>query len=315
MRVTQNLFADSLISRLNMLTARQYGLQSQVSSGLRVQAPSDDPTAMENVLGYQTSQAAQTQYGTNVSTLQQRADSIYNVLQSLQTVSNRMGEISTLANDPTKSTSDLNTYAAEVSQLIQHAADLVNSKDASTGQYLFGGTSSGQAPFTVTKDANGNVTGVTYQGNTSVAQSEIAPGATLSVDVPGQNNSGSGPHGLVSDSRSGADLFNHLISLQNNLLAGNKAAIISTDVPALQKDENNILYQISNNGAVQTRLNSAATLAGDTSSSLDQMISKASNADIVQTMVQLNEAQNAYQAALQSGAKIMQLSLLNYIPV
>jgi flagellar hook-associated protein 3 FlgL len=313
MRVTQNLFADSLVSRLNMLTARQYGLQSQVSSGLRVQAPSDDPTAMENVLSYQTSQAAQTQYGTNVSTLQQRADSIYNVLQSLQTVSNRVGEISTLANDPIKSTSDLNTYAAEVSQLIQHAVDLVNAKDASTGQYLFGGTSSGQAPFTVTKDANGNVTGVTYQGNTSVAQSEIAPGATLSVDVPGQNNSGSGPHGLVSDSRSGADLFNHLISLQNNLLAGNKAAITSTDVPALRKDEDNILYQISNNGAAQTRLNSAATLAGDTSSSLDQMISKASNADIVQTMVQLNEAQNAYQAALSSGAKIMQLSLLNYI--
>jgi len=146
-------------------------------------------------------------------------------------------------------------------------------------------------------------------------QSEIAAGATLSVNAPGENNSGSGARGLISDSRSGADLFNHLISLQNNLLAGNQAAITSNDVPALQKDENNLLYQISNNGVVQSRLNSAATFASDTSSSLDQMISKASNADIVQTMVQLNEAQNAYQSALQSGAKIMQISLLNYIPV
>jgi flagellin-like hook-associated protein FlgL len=33
----------------------------------------------------------------------------------------------------------------------------------------------------------------------------------------------------------------------------------------------------------------------------------------VQTVVQLNQAQTAYQAALQSGAKIMQLSLLNFI--
>ena len=31
------------------------------------------------------------------------------------------------------------------------------------------------------------------------------------------------------------------------------------------------------------------------------------------TMVQLNQAQTSYQAALQSGAKIMQLSLLKYI--
>jgi flagellin-like hook-associated protein FlgL len=43
------------------------------------------------------------------------------------------------------------------------------------------------------------------------------------------------------------------------------------------------------------------------------MISNASGADMVQTIVQLNQAQTAYQAALQSGSKIMQLSLLNYI--
>jgi flagellar hook-associated protein 3 FlgL len=315
MRVTQNSFSDSLIGQLNVLTARQYGLQSQVSSGLRVQAPSDDPTAMENVLNYKTSQAAQDQYGSNISMLQGRANSIYSVLQSLQTISSRVGEISTLAGDPTKSPTDMNTYSAEVSQLIQQAAQLVNTKDAATGQYLFGGTNSGQAPFAVTKDANGNITGVTYQGNTAVNQSEIAAGATLTVDVPGENNSSSGARGLVTDSNSGADLFNHLISLQNNLLANNKTAITNNDVPALQKDENNLLYQISNNGAVQGRLDSAATAASTNSSSLDQMISKASDADLVQTMVQLNEAQNAYQAGLQSGAKIMQLSLLNYIPV
>jgi flagellar hook-associated protein 3 FlgL len=116
MRVTQNQYSESLISRLNALSARQYALQSQVSSGLRVQAPSDDPLAMENVLGYQTSQSAQAQYSSNISTLQGRAGSIYSVLQSLQTISNRAGEISTLAGDPTKSLSDLNTSAAEVSQ-------------------------------------------------------------------------------------------------------------------------------------------------------------------------------------------------------
>ena len=37
------------------------------------------------------------------------------------------------------------------------------------------------------------------------------------------------------------------------------------------------------------------------------------HADLVQTYTELTKAQNSYQAALQSGAKIMQLSLLNYI--
>src|ERR1017187_3744906 len=122
MRVTQNSFSDSLVGQLNTLTSRQYNLQNQVSSGLRVQAPSDDPTAMENTLNYQADNAAQTQYSSNISTLQSRATSIGNVLQSLQTIANRVGEIATLASDGTKSQADLNNYATEVSQLTQQAA-------------------------------------------------------------------------------------------------------------------------------------------------------------------------------------------------
>jgi flagellar hook-associated protein 3 FlgL len=313
MRVTQNFFADSLVSRLNVLTARQYTLQNQVSTGLKVQAPEDDPVAMQNVLDYKTSLAAQEQYKSNISTLQERSNSIYSVLQSLQTISNRMGEISTLAGDPTKSPSTLNDYATEVSQLIEQAVNLVNTKDPSSGQYLFGGTASSQAPFAVSRDANGNITGVTYQGNSSVNQVAIANGATLSVDVPGANTSASGSRGLVTDSGSGADLFNHLIAFRDNLMSANRTAITGTDIPALQKDQDNLLFQISNNGAVQTRLTAASTFADTSASSLNTMISTASNADLVQTMVQLNQAQNSYQAALASGSKIMQLSLLNYI--
>jgi flagellin-like hook-associated protein FlgL len=43
------------------------------------------------------------------------------------------------------------------------------------------------------------------------------------------------------------------------------------------------------------------------------MISNSSSADLMNTMVQLSQAQTAYQAALQSGVKIMNLSILNYI--
>ena len=311
MRVTQNLFSESLVSRLNSLTARQYGLQSQVSSGLRISAPSDDPAAMQNVLNYKTSQAAQAQYAGNISTLQARAASTYSVLQQLQTISSDVSVIATGAGDVIQS--DLSVYAGKVSDAIEAALAQVNKKDPATGQYFFGGTNSSQPPFVATRDASGKVTGVAYQGNTSVNDSEIAAGSTVTTDVPGANTSGSGPRGLITDGISGADFFNHLISLRAHLLANDKAAINSTDTTALQKDENNILYQISVNGSLQSRLETAATAAGDSAATLDKLISHAAEADLVQTMVQLNQAQNSYQAALQSGAKIMQMSLLNYI--
>ncbi len=314
MRIGTNSYADTMIAQFNLLKTQQVQLQNEVSTGLSVQSPSDNPAAMENTLDDLSSQAAQQQFSSNISTVQSKANSIYSVLQSLQTISNRVGEIATAAGSATNSQSDLNNYAGEVTSLIQQAVQLVNTKDPATGQYLFGGTNSGQQPFTVTTDANGNVTGVTYSGNSSVNQTQIASGVTVSVDVPGVNTSGSGAQGLVTDSRTGADLFNHLISLQNDLLSGNTGAISGTDTTNLQNDENNLTYQVAYNGNVQTRLNTASSFATSQSTSLTGMISNSSGADLATTLTQLTQAQTAYQAALQSSAVIMQLSILNYLP-
>jgi flagellar hook-associated protein 3 FlgL len=313
MRVATNSYTDSMLNQFNVLTARQFALQQQSATGLKIQAASDDPVAMQNTLNGLANKAAQVQYSNNIATLQNRGTSIYNAIESLQKLSSRAGEIVTSAGSPTASSSQLNNYASEVKQLLQQAVQLMNTKDAATGQYLFGGTNSTRPPYATTTDASGNLTAVTYQGNASVNQTEIAAGTTLSVDVPGENTTGNGPRGLITDSSSGADLFNHLLSLQNNLSSGNTAAITATDGANLQKDEDNLLYQISNNGAVQTRLNIASTFATSQTASLNQNISNSSSADLVQTMVDLNQAQTAYQAALQSGTKLMQLSILNYI--
>jgi flagellar hook-associated protein 3 FlgL len=313
MRVATNAYTDSMLNQFNLLTARQNNLQAQVSTGLSVSAPSDDPAAMENTLDDQAQNATQTQYSSNISTLQNRATSVYSVLQSLQTISSRAGEIATSAGSATNSQSDLSNYADEVNTLINQVVSAANTKDPSTAQYLFGGTASGSAPFTTTTDAGGNVTAVAYNGNSSVNQADIGAGMTASADVPGVNNGVSGARGLITDSQSGADFLNHLIALRDDLNAGNTTAIASSDNANLQKDENNIAYQVANNGVIQNQLTAAASFATSRSQALDTMISNQSSADMVQTMVQLNQAQNAYQAALASGSKIMQLSLLNYL--
>jgi flagellar hook-associated protein 3 FlgL len=313
MRIGTNSYTDTMIEQFNLLKAQQSKLQGEVSTGLSVQAPSDNPTAMENTLSDLTGQAQQQQYAGNISTAQSKADTIYTVLQSLQTISNKVGEIATSAGNATNSQTTFNNYASQITTLIQQAAQLANTKDPATGQYLFGGTNSGQPPFTVTTDADGNVTGVTYSGNSTVNKTEIGQGATISVDVPGVNTTGTGPQGLITDSRTGADLFNHLISLQNDLLAGNASAVSGTDTANLQNDENNMAYQVAYNGNVQTQLNTASSFASTQDSSLTGLISTASSADLATTITQLTQAQTAYQAALESSANIMQLSILNFL--
>jgi flagellar hook-associated protein 3 FlgL len=311
MRIAQNYFSDNLLVQMNQLQNQQTQLQNQATTGLKVSLPEDDPATMAQVLNLQSGASANTQYQNNITQLQSTATIAGSAMNSLQTLTEQAGEIATSANGVASST-QLATYAAQVGSLIQQALQAANSKDAQ-GNYIFGGTLTDKPPFVATTDASGNVTGVTYQGNTSTPQSEIGPNLTVSAQTPGANASGAGSAGLLSDSRSGADLFSHLISLQQNLASGNTAAIASTDSANLTKDENHIVSEIAANGVVQSTLESASTTATQQDTNLATQTSNLTSADLATTLTKLDQTQTAYQAAMQSGVMIMNLSILDYI--
>jgi len=310
MRVTSNTFPNSLVTQLGDLAMRQNRLQNQAATGQRIQFPEDDPAAVQRVLSLQTESKAIDQYQRNIANLQDQANASYDVIKGLKKLSDRAGEIATLA-DGTRSPEQLKDYATELNQIIHTAVQLSNSRNQ--GDYLLGGTRSDQTPFVATENAAGQVTAVSYQGNTSLAESEIAQGATLTARTLGANNSNAGPPGLLSDNRAGADFFNHLISLQNNLLAGNINAINTSDRSALALDAENIISHAADSGAIMARLETSATLASNRTASLQTLVSKEADADLATTLVQLKATQTAYQAALQSGATILNLSLMNYL--
>lgn len=310
MRVTSNTFPNALVDQLGKLSVRQNRLQNQAATGQRLELPADDPSAMRRVLDLQAEAKSVAQYEDNISRLSDTAKESYEIMRTLKKVSDRAGELATLA-DGTKSPEELKLYAIEVSQLIKQAVAISNTQFH--GDYLLGGTLSSQPPFVMTTDADENVTGVSYQGNQSVAESEIAQNVTLSARTIGANTTGSGPRGLLVDDRYNADLFGHLISLQNHLLAGDTDAIVATDLPALNEDEQNILIHFGNNGAVQARLEAMKSVAQRRGEAVEVLISSEADADLAQTLVRLSQTQSAYQAALQSGAQILSSSLLDYL--
>lgn len=310
MRVSANTFSDTLVTQLANLAVRQQRLQSQAATGQRIRLPEDDPVALRRVLDLQAEFSVSGQYSRNIERQVELAQASYSSIKSLKTISDRAGEIATLADD-LKSPEELGAYATEVTEMIKQAVHLMNATNR--GDALFGGTQTDRPPFAMTVDASGLVTGVTYQGNTAQSLTEIAENVTLTSQVIGENTSGSGPRGIVTDSRSGADLFNHLISLQNHLISGDVNAVAATDRGNLAQDEDNILYHISSNGAIQARLETSGALAADRGLALETQVSKETDADLAQTLVKLGQTQTAYQAALQSGAKALSLSLLDYL--
>ena len=310
MRVTASTFPDSLLHQLEKLALRQGRLQQQAVTGQRITNPDDDPVAMRRILDLQADSRSATQFLRNIDRNHELAEASFASLKALNKVVSRASEIATLA-DGTRSQDELNAYAAEINQLILQGVEVANARNR--GDSIFAGTRVDQPAFSTTLDANGLVTQVDYQGNTSLAEHEISAGVAISPQVLGANTSGTGPQGLITDSRTGADLFNHLITLRDHLLAGDTTAIADIDQANLLADEDNLITHLGINGAVQSRLETASSLMNQRKHTIESLISKEADADLAQTLVKLNEVQTAYQAALQSGGTILSRSLMDYI--
>jgi flagellar hook-associated protein 3 FlgL len=310
MRVTANTFPTAVVDQISKLAARQYRLQTEATTGQRIQSPEDDPAAMRRVLGLKLESKSLVQYRRNIATLKEYATASYSAIKGLKTISDRAGELALKADDLT-TPEQRRIMATEVNQLLRQAVQSANAKYR--GDYLFAGTQTDQAPFSITTDADGWVTEVAYRGNASVTQAEIAPNDLVAAKVPGANTTGSGPNGLVADSRTGADLFQHLIDLQNHLRDGDVDEIANTDRANLARDEENLLRHFSSNSALQARLETAESLAASRGLDLAKSISQETDADLAQTLIRLNETQTAYRIALQTGATLIGSSLLDYL--
>jgi flagellin-like hook-associated protein FlgL len=71
-------------------------------------------------------------------------------------------------------------------------------------------------PYQVTRDAEGRITDVTYEGNIQVRQVEIAQGVYTPANIPGSDPTG----GEALFQTQTTDLFNDMIELRDRLLAG-----------------------------------------------------------------------------------------------
>ncbi len=297
MRIASNTVSDSMIRQIQQLTSEQAKLQLQVSTGRRITQPEDDPAAVGRVLGHQTEQRQIKQFASNAARALTLAQASYSGLQGLKKVSDRAGELATLGTGALSADS-MRTYGTEVEQLLEQALQLANSRQG--GDYIYGGTAVDEPPFAAARDADERITGIVYVGNAERAAIPLSEATTITPATTGETNSGV------------ADFLNSLVALRDALNAGNIDSVRATQ-PNLTHAEDLIIGAMADNGGIQTRIEAAQSQQKDRAINLESLISDESSVDLPTTIVKLNQTQTAYQAALASAAKIMNLSLLDYI--
>ncbi len=297
MRIATHSISDTIVRQIQQLGAQQAKLQNQVGTGQRIFEPEDDPSAVGRVLNLQTEQRQLAQYSRNADRALELSQATFSGLSGLKKISDRGTELGTLGGG-IGSTDALAAYVAEVDQLIEQALQQANATRGN--DYLFAGTAVDTPPFSATRDATGRIAAIAYVGNAERAEVPLSATSNITPNASGETNVAIG------------NFIGHLVSLRDGLTTGNHAAIAAAQ-ESLLATENDLVSAIGENGGIQTRIEASQAQQADLALSLESLVSQETDADMPSTIVQLTQAQTAYQAALQSAASIMRLSLLDYI--
>jgi flagellar hook-associated protein 3 FlgL len=298
MRIATSTIFNNMVNQIQSLDTTQSTLESQLSTGLSFTQPSDNPTEMASVLHLVSQDSQVSQFAANANTALQTSQASYSGLTQLNQLSNAVDQIATEANNGTISPTQLQTYAAQIDQYLEQAVQLGNSQF--NGNYLYAGTANDQPPFQATRDASGQITAVNYQGNASQASIPISSTGTVTATTSGATN------------QDMAAFMNQLVTLRDALQSGNSAGVSSAQAQ-LGASGDSIISAAAESSAVQSTIQAEQSQSTALQQNLGTIISGDSSADVATTDTKLTEAQTAYQAVLESSARIMQTTLLTYL--
>ena len=300
MRVTQGMLVDRALANIRDQQQTIMRLQTELATGLRVSAPSDDPIDARRAINTRSYMAANDQYIDNISMSTSFLTETETSIQTTSNVLQRVRELTLQGANGTYAQEQLDNIAQEVDQLLEGLLNTGNHQTA--GRYIFSGTRTLTKPFEETRNVDGMITAVTYEGNSERIEVAIGTDTTVPVNEPGD-----------AVFTSTQDFFQLFIDIRDNLLAGDQTSLQTTRLEELETARQQLGQALARVGAIQNRGNRSTVELEDFNLQLQALMSDSIDADYAETVVNLNAQSNAFQGALSAAARVIQPSLLNFI--
>lgn len=159
MRITETMMSNYYIGSINQLKDKIALLQRQISSGVKIEKPSDSPTGAVKVIRNNDQLSQIDTYLKNIQSGLSFLNQTTFALQSIQDeVVNVVGKLEELVNPINQQ--NMSLYADMIENSLRLMVDVSNSK--ADGKYIFGGTDQSGKPFVYSSD------GQTIEQNTRI---------------------------------------------------------------------------------------------------------------------------------------------------
>ena len=292
MRITPAMITNTVLRDLNDRLTQMNKYQEQMSSGKRLNRPSDDPGAVLIALRYRAQLSENTQYKRNMDDAIAWLNTTDSALRETLDTMQRVREIAVAGANSTVPADSLTALAKEVEQLKDHLGDIANTNYA--GRYIFAGTNTLTPPY-----APG-----TWNGTSDIFAYEVSPGVTVPVNVDGK---------AIFDSTTLPKLFQVIDDLIFDLQSGNAASISSVRLAEIDQNIDNILAVLAEVGARANRLEMGKDRMEVLDFDLTNLLSQAEDTDMAEAVIKVRNQEYGYRATLAVAAGILQPSLVDFL--
>ncbi len=295
--LSTSLFYDRTASAMTALTAQSDKLNTQISTGKKLSAASDDVVAYQRLRTIATDTADTTASQANITTAQGVLTSADTALASMTSLLQQASELTVQARNGTLNDADRGVIATQLSDIADELTAIANGKDT-RGQPLFAGSGSGDA---VTTNADGTHT--------------LASGTTATIPIgDGQSVQPSESATAVLGLSGGRNAIDVIAALATTLNAGGDTTDALggaiTDLSTAATQVTDVQASLGARGArldVETsRLTTVATDREAARSSLE-------DTDPTQAIVELQKTMTVLQATQASFTKLSSLNLFDYL--
>ncbi len=264
--------------------ARLYEAQRALTTGKRIQKPSDDPAAMTRIQSGKAVEGRLTQYQRNISTASGYLSEVESSLMGVSSLLLRVKELAMQgASAGAVDATSLHAIASEVQslreQVLQEANSVWSGGGSSGKRHLFSGYRTDTPAF----DEHG-----TYQGDNGVYRVQVGLEDWVTVHVQGDRIF----QGTV-------DIFAVLREIGEALEAENPQGV-GAQLDELEKGIVQVSTVMAEMGAHAGRLQTAESRCQDLLFSIRTFISREQDVDLVSSASKLALYQTALQASIQS---------------
>jgi flagellar hook-associated protein 3 FlgL len=296
---TSMLFDRGIASMLKRQMALSEA-QQQVSSGKRIQTPSDDPPGAAQILNLRTAITQVEQYQENADQARARLDLQETALAGVDDILPKVLELTLQGQNDTYNAAARQAIADELRELNAELMGLANTKD-SNGEYIFAGFSADSIPFSNPAD------GVfSYSGDMG--------SRSLRISATRQIQDRENGYDVFMNVETAAGGQRNLFETIHGVIAGLEAdAPNSAYIDDLYSAMEHVSSVRARGGARLNAIDAQKTVNEDFIYTMTVTRSNIEDVDLAEAIGRFEQGMVALQAAQQTFTKVQGLSLFDYL--